>query len=50
VLFGIFRYLYLVHQRDAGGSPEEVLLSDRPMIATVFLLGLTVIGVLYLRA
>lgn len=50
VLFGIFRYLYLVHQRDAGGSPEEVLLSDRPMIATVLLLGLTAIGVLYLRA
>jgi 4-hydroxybenzoate polyprenyltransferase len=49
VLFGIFRYLYLVHRRDLGGAPEEVLLSDRPMLATVFLLGLTSVAVLYLR-
>lgn len=49
VLFGIFRYLYLVHRRDVGGAPEEVLLGDRPMLATVFLLGLTSVAVLYLR-
>ncbi|MCS6913443.1 MAG: decaprenyl-phosphate phosphoribosyltransferase [Myxococcales bacterium] len=35
VLYGMFRYLYLVHRRDAGGSPEEVLLRDGPLIATV---------------
>jgi 4-hydroxybenzoate polyprenyltransferase len=28
-LYGVFRYLYLMHKRDAGGSPEEVLLQDR---------------------
>jgi 4-hydroxybenzoate polyprenyltransferase len=49
VLFGIFRYLYLVHRRDLGGAPEEVLLGDWPMLATVFLLGLTSVAVLYLR-
>jgi hypothetical protein len=49
VIFGIFRYLYLVHRRDAGGSPEEVLLTDRPLLATVLLLGLTSVVVLYLR-
>ncbi len=31
VLFGIFRYLYLVHRRGEGGSPERVLLRDRPL-------------------
>lgn len=35
VLYGIFRYLYLVHQKTEGGSPEEVLLTDRPLLATV---------------
>src|SRR5262249_43336373 len=30
VLFGLFRYHYLVHQQGAGGQPEHVLLSDRP--------------------
>ena len=29
-IYGIFRYLYLVHQRRAG-SPSEVLLTDRPL-------------------
>ena len=28
VIYGIFRYLFLVHKRGAGGSPEKVLLSD----------------------
>jgi len=31
VLFGLFRYIYLVHRRGAGGQPEQVLLFDRPM-------------------
>jgi 4-hydroxybenzoate polyprenyltransferase len=31
VLFGIFRYLYLVHQREEGGNPTQLLLSDRPL-------------------
>jgi 4-hydroxybenzoate polyprenyltransferase len=30
VLFGLFRYHYLVHRQDAGGHPERVLLGDRP--------------------
>jgi len=50
VLFGIFRYLYLVHRRDLGGAPEEVLLGDRWMMATVLALGLTSVAVLYLRS
>lgn len=37
VLYGIFRYLYLMHMRNEGGSPEEVLLRDRPMVLNVSL-------------
>lgn len=48
VLYGIFRYLYLVQSKHAGGAPEEVLLSDRPLQATILLWGLTVLGVFYL--
>ena len=32
VLYGIFRYMYLVHRREEGGSPEEVILRDRPLL------------------
>jgi len=37
VLFGIFRYLYLIHQKDEGGAPEKIPVSDVPMIATILL-------------
>ena len=35
VIYGIFRYLFLIHRRGAGGSPEKVLLSDGPMLADI---------------
>jgi 4-hydroxybenzoate polyprenyltransferase len=37
VLYGIFRYLYLIHVRGEGGSPEDVLLKDWPLIADIVL-------------
>lgn len=37
VLYGIFRYLYLVHTRNEGGSPEDVLLKDVPLIIDIVL-------------
>lgn len=46
-LYGIFRYLYLVHQRDGGGNPSETLLEDRPILACVALWGVAVILILY---
>jgi hypothetical protein len=37
VLYGLLRYLYLVHKRREGGSPEEVLLRDWPLIIDILL-------------
>jgi 4-hydroxybenzoate polyprenyltransferase len=46
-LYGIFRYLYLVHQREGGGNPSEILVTDRPLLACVALWGVTVILLVY---
>lgn len=48
VVYGIFRYLYLIHKEEQGGSPTQVLISDRPILLTVVLWILTVIVILYL--
>jgi 4-hydroxybenzoate polyprenyltransferase len=37
VVFGMFRYLYLVHRHQAGEDPARVLLADRPLLASVLL-------------
>ncbi len=46
-LYGIFRYLYLVHRREGGGSPAELLLTDRPLLVCVALWALTVALIIY---
>jgi 4-hydroxybenzoate polyprenyltransferase len=46
-LYGIFRYLYLVHRRDQGGSPAEVLVNDRPLLVCVALWALSVVLIIY---
>lgn len=46
-IYGIFRYLYLVHQREGGGSPAELLLNDRPLLACVTLWVVAVVLILY---
>jgi 4-hydroxybenzoate polyprenyltransferase len=46
-LYGIFRYLYLVHQREGGGSPADLLLTDRPLLSCVALWALTVAIIVY---
>lgn len=48
VIYGLFRYLYLIRIEHFGGAPEEVVITDRPMQATVALWGLTVLVILYL--
>jgi 4-hydroxybenzoate polyprenyltransferase len=37
VLYGIFRYLYLIHQKAEGGTPEALILKDRPLLFDIFL-------------
>jgi 4-hydroxybenzoate polyprenyltransferase len=37
VLYGIFRYLWLVHHKEGGGSPEQTLVSDKPLMINVVL-------------
>ena len=47
VLYGIFRYLYLVHQKRGGGSPAAMLVTDRPLLACVALWAMSVALILY---
>lgn len=47
VIYGIFRYLYLIHRKNLGGSPEKVLLSDAPLILTIVAYVSLSAGVLY---
>jgi 4-hydroxybenzoate polyprenyltransferase len=48
VLYGIFRYLYLIHVRGEGGAPEDILLRDRPLQIDLLLYGIMVYFALYL--
>jgi 4-hydroxybenzoate polyprenyltransferase len=48
VLYGIFRYLYLVFQKNEGSSPEEVLIRDKPLLVCVILWGATSAALLYI--
>ncbi len=48
VLYALFRYLYLIHVRNEGSAPDEVLLSDRPLLAAIILWGLTFVTIIYL--
>ncbi len=46
-IYGILRYLYLVHRRDGGGNPSELLITDRPLLICVALWGLVTTAVIY---
>jgi 4-hydroxybenzoate polyprenyltransferase len=48
VIYGIFRYLYVIHIQGNGGAPDEVLLTDHPLQLSVALFGLAVVAILYL--
>jgi 4-hydroxybenzoate polyprenyltransferase len=48
VIYGVFRYLYLIQVKHSGGAPEEVLLSDRPLQAAIISWGLFVLIIFYL--
>jgi 4-hydroxybenzoate polyprenyltransferase len=46
-LYGIFRYLYLVHQKEGGGNPADMLLNDRPLLVCVALWAAAVAAIIY---
>ena len=47
VIYGIFRYLYLVQVKDSGEAPTEVLFSDRPLQVAIVLWGLAILLIFY---
>jgi 4-hydroxybenzoate polyprenyltransferase len=47
VMYGIFRYLYLIEVKHRGGAPEEVLFSDHPLQITIILWGITILAIFY---
>jgi len=50
VIYGLFRYLYLVHQKGRGDAPDKVLLSDAPLLINVLLYVVAVVIILYLAS
>lgn len=48
VLYGIFRYLYLIHRKNEGGRPEVILLTDKPLLINILLWLIAVFLILYI--
>jgi len=49
VLYGIFRYLYLIHHKFKGGTPETLILKDKPLLATILLWIISAFFIIYVR-
>ncbi|MCP2518938.1 decaprenyl-phosphate phosphoribosyltransferase [Candidatus Aminicenantes bacterium AC-708-M15] len=49
VLYGIFRYLYLIHHKGKGGSPEKLIITDKPLLLDILLWILVAVIVLYTK-
>ena len=49
VLYGIFRYLYLIHQKAEGGSPEMLIIKDKPLLIAIFLWIFSASLIIYLK-
>lgn len=47
VIYGIMRYLYIIYEKRQGESPDRVLLSDLPLLATAAIWVLSLIGIIY---
>lgn len=48
VIYGVMRYLQLIYEKNEGESPEKVILSDKPLMFTGIILGLTLFGIIYI--
>ena len=49
VVFGVFRYLWILYTQEKAGAPEEVLITDRPILMNLFLFLLVAVAVIYWR-
>lgn len=49
VLYGIFRYLYLIHQKAGGGTPEVLILKDKPLLVSIFLWIVSAGAIIYFK-
>ena len=47
VLYGIFRYLYLLYRRDLGGNPSDLLVTDRALLFDALLWMLATLAIIY---
>lgn len=47
VIYGVMRYLYIIYEKKEGESPERVLLTDKPILITVVLWLVMIIGIIY---
>jgi 4-hydroxybenzoate polyprenyltransferase len=47
VLYGVFRYLYLIHQKEGGGSPTQMFLNDKPLLVNIILWLISVVLIVY---
>jgi 4-hydroxybenzoate polyprenyltransferase len=47
VLYGVFRYLYLLYRRQLGGNPSELFLNDRALVVNAFLWVVAVVAIIY---
>ena len=47
VIYGLFRYLYLVHHKSDGGDPSRTLVRDAPLLTAILLWGVTSIIIIY---
>jgi len=47
VIYGVMRYLYIIYEKKEGESPERVLLTDRPLLVTVIVWIVMVVGIIY---
>ncbi len=47
VLYGVFRYLYLIHRKEGGGSPTQMFLNDKPILVNIILWLISVVLIVY---
>jgi 4-hydroxybenzoate polyprenyltransferase len=49
VLYGVFRYEYLIDKENAGGKPEDVFTKDIPFLINILLWGFSILAIIYFK-